>query len=217
MLKGIIFDMDGVISDTQKIHSQVESELLARYKIFISPAEITQRYAGVKTSEFFLNLFQKYKINCDLNALLKEKWQQMEQSAQKKVDSIPGAIKLIKKLKTNNYPLAIASTSYLNYVNTVLNYLKLKKYFSAIISGDMVKQGKPNPEIFLLAAQKINLNPTECLVIEDGINGMRAAQAAKMKCIGKDKNKSYPTKNLINSLTEIDIEYLKKLDSKKSK
>ena len=77
----------------------------------------------------------------------------------------------------------------------------------------MVSHGKPDPEIFLLAASRINIKPQECLVIEDGISGMEAAKSAKMKCIGlvEKKSKNYPTKNQVLSLFEITNDYLKNL------
>jgi beta-phosphoglucomutase-like phosphatase (HAD superfamily) len=73
MIKAIIFDMDGVISDTQKLHSRVESELLSRFDINITSDEITQRYSGVKTKEFILNLLSAKGAEFDINALMVEK------------------------------------------------------------------------------------------------------------------------------------------------
>jgi HAD superfamily hydrolase (TIGR01509 family) len=203
MIKAIIFDMDGVISDTQKLHSQVESQLLARHGIKISPKEISKKYSGVRTKEFFEDLLKGK--NCDLDELIDMKWKEMKKLASLNADEIPGAIKLIKKLRNEGFVLAVASASNLDYVKTILNSLNIIPYFKTIVSGDMVSKGKPDPESFLLAAKKINLNPKECLVIEDGISGMEAAKKAGMNCIGlvSDKNRSYPTFNLVLSLGEV--------------
>ncbi len=86
-------------------------------------------------------------------------------------------------------------------------------YFSAIITEDVVNRTKPDPEMFLLAAKQIGVSPKNCLVFEDGIHGMQAAQRAKMKCVGlvEDKTKNYPTKNLISSFAEINLDYIKGL------
>lgn len=201
--------MDGVISNTQKIHSKVESELLQRYNIFFSPEEITQKYAGVKTREFFNMLLKTQHREYNLDSLMNEKWSKMEEVASISVDAIPGSIDLIKTL-FKEYPLAVASASNLNYVQRVLQTLEVIDYFTYIVSGDMVSKGKPDPESFLLAASKINIPPPLCLVIEDGRSGMVAAKSANMKCIGlvSDKNIIYPTENLITSLTEITPQYL---------
>ena len=137
----------------------------------------------------------------------------MEQFARQSVDAIDGSVELIKSLYNNDYKLAVASASNLKYVNTVLETLGVKKYFSYVVSGDMVSKGKPDPESFLLAAEKINALPKNCIVIEDGISGMKAAKDGGMNCIGlvQDKNKQYPTKNLVSSLKEINLEYINNL------
>lgn len=205
--------MDGVISDTQKLHSKVESELLARYNIQVSPEEITDRYAGVRTKDFFDDLLKYQAVKYDLDHLMNEKWSRMEKFASETVSEIAGSISLIEKLFFGKYVLAVASASNLNYVHTVLRTLGVFKFFSSIVSGDMVKRGKPEPESFLLASKNIKVLPENCVVIEDGVSGMVAADRAGMKCIGLVKNddKTYPTKNLITSLSKIDEEYLKQL------
>ena len=213
MIEGIIFDMDGVISDTQKLHSRVETDLLRRYGINITPEEITQKYSGVRTKEFFDELLKKQKKEYNLDSLMDEKWKLMEKFALHSVDAIEGSVDLIKRLNIEGYPLAVASASNLNYVLSVLNTLKLKEYFTYVVSGDMVSKGKPNPESFLLAASKINIKPNLCLVIEDGVSGMIAAKDAGMYCIGLVQNKAkiFPTSNLVTSLHQITPKYLEEL------
>lgn len=213
MIKGIIFDMDGVISDTQKLHSKVESELLSRFGIDMTPEEITKRFSGVRSREFFDDLLSKQNKKYDLSFLMNEKWDKMEKLASESVDEIPGSIDLIKMFYGMKLSLAVASSSNLKYIRSVLKTLGVTDYFSAIISGDMVRKGKPDPEIFLLAASKINIEPEKCLVIEDGVNGMEAAKAGKMKCIGlvNDKKGNYPTRNLVTFLSEITPDYLNNL------
>lgn len=210
MIQGIIFDMDGVISDTQKLHSLVECELLNRHGIGITPEEITRKYAGVRTKEFFDALLSQCGQEYDLEELAKEKWIKMEELAAESVDEIPGSVELIKMFYQNRLPLAVASASNLKYVQSVLGTLKVADYFNSLISGDMVSKGKPDPEIFLLAASKINVSPENCLVIEDGVSGMIAAKSANMKCVGlvQNKEKEYPTRNLVASLSEITFDYL---------
>jgi len=212
-IKGIIFDMDGVISDTQKLHSLVESGILRRYGIKITPNEITEKYSGVRTKEFFDDLLKKQDQEYNLDLLMTEKWSQMERFASESVDAIDGSVELIKRLSSSGYVLAVASSSDLKYVKAVLRALGVIDYFSFIVGGDMVKQGKPNPECFLLASSKIQIPPESCLVIEDGTSGMQAAKAGGMKCVGlvKDANKIYPTLNLVTSLSEITQNYIDKI------
>lgn len=213
MIKGIIFDMDGVISDTQKLHSKVEAELLSRYGIKITPSEITAKYSGVRTKEFFDDLLKEQNQEYDLDLLMDEKWSQMEKYASESVDAIEGSIDLIRKLHNANYPLAVASASNLDYVRIVLRTLGVIDHFSYIVSGDMVAKGKPNPESFLLASSKIGISPEYCLVIEDGVSGMQAAEAGGMKCVGlvTELDKTYPTNNLVTSLSEITQDYINQI------
>lgn len=205
--------MDGVISDTQKLHARVESELLARYGINIPPDEISRRYAGVNTRHFFDDLLASTSHTYDLDALMNEKWAQMAFLAEQSVDQIEGSVELVKMLHSAGYKKAVASASNLNYVERVIDSLRLRKYFEFLASGDMVVHGKPDPEIFLLAASQIGVEPKDCVVIEDGTSGMRAAKLAGMQCIGlvPSRNKEYPTENLVLSLHEVTSEYLCKL------
>lgn len=211
MINAVIFDMDGVISDTQKLHAEVESELLQRYGITIAPEEITRKYAGVRTADFFNDLLNDKNIN--IKALLEEKWERMINLARENTLEIKGAINLIASLNSNGFPLAVASASRIDFVKTVLNSLKLNCFFSQVVSAEEVKNGKPAPDVFLLAAEKLGKNPAECLVIEDGRSGMEGAKRAGMKCIGlvDDLSGQYPTEILVVSLSDLTLEKIKNL------
>ncbi len=88
----------------------------------------------------------------------------------------------MKKLKTDDYKLAIASSSHLNEIKTVVNKLDIKKYFSHIISSDQIIKGKPHPDIYITIAKKLSVPPSKCLVLEDAPNGIKSAKSAKMFC-----------------------------------
>mgnify|MGYP003394854081 CR=1 FL=1 len=207
MIKGVIFDMDGVISDTQKQHAFIEADILSRYGIIISPEEITRQYAGVNTKKIFHELLKDQTIKYDVDELMEEKWNKITALADESVEAINGSIELIKSFHTAGFKLAVASASNLKYVEKVIDSLAVRNYFDFLVGGDMVTNGKPDPESFLLAASKIGIEPEYCLVIEDGRSGMTAAKVAGMKCIGLVQNihHEYPTKNLVTSLKHIDI------------
>jgi HAD superfamily hydrolase (TIGR01509 family) len=213
MIKGIIFDMDGVISDTQKLHSKVESRLLGKYGVQITPEQITKKYSGVRTREFFDDLLKAQGAEYDLDLLMEEKWSEMRKAASESIWAVDHSVELIKRLSSEGYPLAVASASNLKYIQSVLKALGVIDYFEYIVGGDMVAKGKPDPESFLLAASKIEINPENCLVIEDGISGMEAAKRGGMYCVGlvENINESYPTENLVVSLSEITQDYLNKI------
>lgn len=213
MIKGIIFDMDGVISDTQNLQAMVEEKLLQSYGIQMSAEEITEKYAGIADREWFTMLIEDFKLKTDIENIIKEKHQNLLKVAKNNIKSIPGAIELIKSSK-NCFKLALASASLHEFISLVLKELKLENEFDVVISSTDVEKGKPNPSIFLLAAERLNLKPEECLVIEDGINGMVAAKTAGMKCIGLVKikdYKKYPADLLVNSLKEINFNDLQNI------
>jgi beta-phosphoglucomutase family hydrolase len=211
MVKAVIFDMDGVISDTQKLHAKIESEIFSRFGLNLTPEEITKRFAGRRIKEMFEEVLKDRDYSLD--ELVEEKRNKIFQLAALGVEPIEGSIELIKELYKNNIPLAVASASQSNYVKKVLEKLNILDLFDTIISGDMVKNGKPHPESFMTAADKLGIDYENCLVIEDGESSMIAAREAGMKCIElvEDMNKEYPTKNLVLSLEEVDLDYIWKL------
>ncbi len=208
-IRGYIFDLDGVVSDTQKLHSRVESELLSRFGVALTPQEITIRYSGVRTRDFMTDLLTPTGQTFDMDALMDEKWQRMTALAHDSVEEVPGATALINRLFFEG-PLAVGSASVTEYVRCVLYKLYLRDHFQTIICGDMVERGKPDPEIFLCAASEIRVPPSQCLVFEDGISGMEAARRAGMRCIGlvRDKTLKYPTQHLVTSLAEVTPEFI---------
>jgi HAD superfamily hydrolase (TIGR01509 family) len=100
-----------------------------------------------------------------------------------KMDPMPGVEKLILNLKGKGIPLALASSSYVDVIEIILQKTGLKKYFDVVVSSQMAGASKPEPDIFLLAAQKLGAQPEKCVVIEDSTNGIAAAKRAGMYCI----------------------------------
>ena len=182
MHKALIWDLDGTIADTQDLHANVESDLLGRYGTRISPAEVTQRYAGVRTADFFTTLLTPRGVTAQqISALMDEKWQRV---GAERMHAMPGARELILEAHARNIPQAVGSASARAYVLAVLRSLQLEQCFSAIVGGDDVEEGKPSPQIFLKAADMLNVPAAHCVVIEDGRAGMLAASRAGMLCVG---------------------------------
>ncbi len=205
-----IFDMDGVISDTQKIYSSVESELLREYGIHMPPAEITRRFSGVSGRDMWPEIFHEARKACPPPQELSNRvWQRMLDRPLEEITEISGASRLISMLRERDVPLAVASGSRLVFIERVLTTLVLKEHFMAIASSQEVVYGKPAPDVFLLAAARLGVPPSSCVVIEDGINGMHAARSAGMYCIGlvadDGGGKEYPADSIVRSLAEIPL------------
>lgn len=197
MIKAIIFDMDGVIINTQKLYDIYEFNLFKEITNNKWSYQDQLSIHGRSYNEIYNILKNKYRIK-----LSKIKYYQKYEIVHrfvygKECKLITGVIKLIKDLYSKKYILALASSTSHKYINKVLEKFELHKYFKTIVSGDDTNgKSKPEPDIFLLTAKKLKINPKECLVIEDSNNGVTAAKRAGMYCIQynrlKKKEPPYP-------------------------
>lgn len=215
-LKAIIWDFDGTIANTQYTHAKTEVETLKKYGIKISQREITKRFAGIKLSIIFKTLFEENNVSGDYKEARKIKWRAMHNLMIKETPKfMPGVKKLFKECQKENIKMAIASSSIKNYLNFVVNKMKIKNLFEVILTGDDVKKGKPDPEIFLKTAKYLKVKPEQCLVIEDGTAGVIAAQNAKMKCIAVgdhiDKSVLKKISIYVDTLKNVDLKFINKL------
>ncbi len=202
--KGVIFDMDGVVADTQKIHARLESEMLAGYGINITPAEITKRFAGISAQKTFGDIFKEANIpSPDLEVMTEEKVRRF-QSLSSEFEALPGTLACIEMLYSR-VPLAIASASRMSSVELVLNSIGVREYFKVLTSTKEVARGKPAPDVFLLAAKRLEVEPERCVVIEDAVSGMLGALAAGMRCIAlvEDLSKDYPAHMIVRDLRDV--------------
>jgi HAD superfamily hydrolase (TIGR01509 family) len=191
MLKAVIFDMDGVIIDSEPVYLEVEMKLFRKYGLPIKEEE-HNAFVGTTTREMWTYLKVRYGIDLEVDKLV-----EIERAAyregllsQKDLKPIAGIVDLIKNLYKNKLRLAIASSSSLNEINTVVELFDLKKYFVELVSGEEVENGKPAPDIFILASKRLEVLPSECIVIEDSKNGTVAAKQSGMRCIGYKNPKS---------------------------
>lgn len=209
-ISSVIFDMDGVITRTETIQSGTESEVFASVGVNITPEAILKKYSGWKDTEMFEDMIKQYDIKEDPNVLQEKKWEIVYKKLEdESLPVVPGVLEFIDELKKEEYTLALASSSNRKFISTVLTSLHLTEKFTAIASGDDVSAGKPNPEIFLLAAKKLKTSPQDCLVIEDAPSGVQAAKAAGMKCIAittsVTKEELHQADKIIDSFSEITV------------
>jgi len=213
MINTIIFDMDGVICDTQKIHSKLDSKILGELGVKISPRKITNIFAGVKPEVYYAYLLNNKISKNELDKIIKLRWSRINSIAKREAKLMPGIKKLLRDLKNAGFKTAIASSSIKDFVCIILNKFDIKKYFNIVITGSEIKSSKPDPEIFIKAAKALKSRHSDCLVIEDGINGMYGAKKAKMHCIGlsnlsKDK---IPTNYRVRKISQITIRYIESI------
>lgn len=191
-MKAVIFDMDGVIVDSEPLYAQHLDAFLI--KIGVSQPELLQvSLKGVSSRDTSALLIKTFSLEYEIEELItiSRKAYLDHLNALEEIPSIPGAIEFVKHIAQMNYKIALASSASPTRINLFLTKLGLNSYFPVIASGDDVERSKPAPDIFLLAAKKLNVQPRDCVVIEDAENGVIAAKAAGMKCIayaGSDHN-----------------------------
>ncbi|MBI4176801.1 MAG: HAD family phosphatase [Candidatus Aenigmarchaeota archaeon] len=214
MIKAVIFDMDGVLSDTVEFQIKAETDAFREFGIEISPEKILE-YNGVSDGEFFSSVFKKFGSAGNPETARELKWNSLTSFAKGKIRPISGVVELVEKMKNSQLTLGVASASRKDFIELVLRELGIEKHFSAVTSSDEVSSGKPDPAVFLLTARKMGVHPEDCVVIEDAPKGVRAAKLAKMKCIAITTTHSAEelgdADKIIKSFGELTAETIKKL------
>lgn len=181
-MKAIIFDMDGVIIDSEPLHTKLELELLEEFGGKISKKEHDD-FTGTTDYYMWSTFKDRFNLEPSVEELIEIKKDRFIQNIHE-VKLVDNFYEFMLKLYNEKYLLALASSNNRKSINLVMDKFNLKKYIEYSISGEEVVKGKPNPEIFLKAAEKLDVKPQECLVVEDSSAGVIAAKSAGMKCIG---------------------------------
>ncbi|QNH53905.1 HAD family phosphatase [Selenomonas timonae] len=186
-MKAFIYDMDGVIVDSEIIHMKAETILLARYGIETDEA-LLMPYRGTSDATMFEDIKDKYDASYDVAGIVAEKDVLMRHLLQtEELIAIDGALDLIKAtnaLRARGIRTAIASSSPYETINHVTETLGIADKFDAIVSGAELPMSKPDPTIYLQTAELLGVAPADCLVLEDAAVGAQAAVRAGMTCIG---------------------------------
>ena len=184
--KAIIFDLDGVIVDTAKYHFIAWQEVARQLGINFTKKdnELLKGVSRVKSLDIILKLGNKSLNKTEKDAILEAKNQHyLELIAQMNEDEmLPGIKELLWDLKQKNIPFALGSAS--KNARRILEALNITDWFTAIVDGNDVSKAKPDPEVFLIAAKRLGMQPKNCIVVEDAQAGILAAKRAGMKAIG---------------------------------
>ncbi len=216
MLKAVIFDMDGVIVDSEPLHFEIDKRILRKCGVDADD-EILLPYVGVSNPDMWKDLKMKYDLPMSVDELLKlQSDLKTEVFSEPGPEAIDGIKELLTDLKQNNIISVVASSSSRAFIETILNITHIREFFVDIFSGEEVERGKPFPDIFLKAAETLEVTPEECIVIEDSGKGIMGALAAGMKCVGYANPNSGPqdlsgASSIVHSIRELDYEYLKNI------
>ena len=191
MLKTVLFDMDGVVVDTEPLHSKAYQQLFETININVSD-ELYSSFTGQATVEICEKIVKHFKLPMSPQTLVdikRDKFKVLFKN-DSSLQLLDGVLDLIKDYHQNGLQLVLASSASMENINRIFQRFDLDQYFIAKISGAELKQSKPHPEIFLKAAKTAGSLPSECMVIEDSTNGIKAAKAAEIFCVGYDSENS---------------------------
>ncbi len=231
MLRAVIFDFDGVITDSEILHLRAFNRVLAQYGIEITTKDYYKDYLGLTDFECFKLVADKSQLQLDrqgIENLIKQKTRIFEELAKTEGRIIEGVRDFLEMLRQNNVPMAICSGALLAEIELMLEEARLRPFFAVVVSAEQVKKGKPDPEGFLLTLQKLNrivspaqagiqnpILPNQCIVIEDSHWGLEAAKAAGMHTVAVtnsyDADQLAMAEKIVTQLNELSIVDLQQL------
>jgi HAD superfamily hydrolase (TIGR01509 family) len=217
MIQTVIFDMDGVIVDTEPVHHYAYTQQFKQLGIDISP-EMYASFTGNSTKNIFERLKAEFNLEQDVETLVQTKRNLFNDAFDNKEDLylLDGVEELIKDLYHNGMQLVLASSSAKVTINRIFNRFNLDPYFTHKVSGEDFPKSKPHPAIFEQAAYLAQTPVANCIVIEDSTNGILAAKAAGIYCVGYDsfhsKMQDYSKADkVIKHFNELSFEWIKDL------
>ncbi len=211
MFKAVVFDWDGTLADTKKAVVESFRRVLTEIGCTVNN-EFLERRIGTGTRKMLEDALNKCNITFD-NEMLEEltrKKVRLQKELSETVNLFEGATDLLDALY-GRIKIALATMSSRPVIDKLLSEKKIKTYFNAVVTADEISKPKPDPEIFLLSATRLNLPPEDCVTLEDSIFGVKAAKTAKMKCIAipsgaysREELKRENPDLMIDSLTQIE-------------
>jgi len=226
MLKAVIFDFDGVITDSEVLHLRAFNQSLVSYGVEITTKDYYTNYLGFSDFDCYKILVDKGLLKIDerqIGDIIKEKSKIFEELTKTEGRTIEGVHEFLQMLEENNIPMAICSGSLLVEIEVVLEESRLRHFFTEIVSAEQVRKGKPHPEGFILALTKLNKNSQstiaagECIVIEDSHWGLQAGKAAGMHTVAVtnsyDAEQLTIAEKVVGHLNDLTIDEMHKLCS----
>ena len=177
MKRGAIFDMDGTLFDTEKLYRQAWLDVATEFgeeKNYELPTAIS----GSNLGEESYKVIRRFYPNIDAEAYLARVLVEVRQASERNLELMTGVEEILNFFQAEGVVMAVASSAPVSVIEKNVTRSNLRGYFKALVGGDNVLNGKPAPDIFLLAAERLNLPASDCYVFEDSFNGIRAAQAS---------------------------------------
>lgn len=204
---GFIFDMDGVIVDNYLYHIDAWGEFCKRHGLNFEVEDFTRKYFGKNNTDILQALFGKSLSSTEIDMLGEEKEAIYRELYQPYIKPLDGLIDFMRELRIQGGKIAIASSAPQSNINFVVEKTCINEYIDVSVNGNMVRLGKPSPDIFLKAAELLRIQPEKCLVFEDSFSGIQAAINAGMQVVAlattHKKEEHDPTITIINDFEEL--------------
>ena len=213
-LEAVLFDMDGVIIDSEPLWSKAEQQLLARRNLRYS-SQLKTVMMGLDSSEAVGFLIKHYDLKESVSDVVAERNQLVADLFRQFLRPMPHALQLVRSVQAAQIKTGLVTSSPQDLVDLALSRLNITELFDLILSGDQVARGKPAPDIYLTAAEALGVSHENCLVIEDAPHGVAAAKAAGMCCLAISTSASKlelgAADRVVRGFDEVDLETLQEL------
>lgn len=216
MLKAVIFDMDGVLIDSEPLHFSAIESVLDKYGVKIGP-DFLDEFVGDTNKRVWTVVKEKFSLGKPIDQYIAEQLEHTLIHLKKdNYQPIEGVIDLLKSIQKSNLAIGLASSSPPVIISNFIEHLGLKPYIQEWVSGNEVPESKPAPFIYLKAAERLRLLPQECVAIEDSFFGVTAAKTAGLKCVGYQNPGAIPqdlslADTLVNRMQDITPDRLNRL------
>lgn len=214
MVKAIIFDLDGVISNTDRTRFDLLKILLKKRGLNLSDDDYTKS-VGKRTEIFLKEVFGDRLNDAEIREIFIERKEIYHKNPAKYVLAQPYSFECCKLLHENGFNLAIASASEEKDIRLVLAELKLLPFFKVIVSSDLVENNKPHPDIYVKCIEKLDLLKEECIAIEDSPTGIKSAKSAGLTCIAvaytHSDDELEEADRIINSLDKLSVDFVNQI------
>jgi HAD superfamily hydrolase (TIGR01509 family) len=208
-LDAVVFDMDGVLVDTEHLWDEVREQLTAEWGGRYTP-EAQEAMMGMSSTEWSRYLHETVGLREPPDTINAEVVRRMLDRYERELPIVPGAVAAVRRLSAAGLRLALASSSNRELIDAVLRRLGLTELFSVAVSSEEVARGKPAPDVYLEAARRLGVDPARCAAVEDSASGIRAAHAAGMRVIVYP-NRHYPPAADALALADVVVDSLEEL------
>lgn len=214
-IKAVIYDVDGTMVNSEPLHVAAWDQALREYgfELLNLSESFRETMAGKKPIVIAQEMVEELTLPTVTENFLALKSSFFLEKAREHLEGMPGVVESVHRFKDAGYKLAIGTSLDKDYLDLILNRLNLAGLFDAIVTGDQIKNGKPHPETYVTVFERLELEPTECVVLEDAQTGIQSAKAAGALCIAIINNDAVTQRTeeadiVVSSLNEVTLELI---------